>query len=937
MRPAHGAPEMFAASLSFAAPAVLLTLILLAALFYFLRVTPPRPRAWVFPPLALLFGLKPVDPTPARTPWPILLLRMAIAAAIIGAMAGPLWNALRGSVGQGALVLLIDDGWAAAPNWERRIAFARDKIIANANRAVAIKPMSSGGLDIIAADARQAQEKLRALRPQPYAPTHQGVLEALQRFWGSNRDAEIIWVADGLDLAGASAFAKDLAQAAGAPAIAIVADAATPRAIVSAQSETQGLSATLARADVSGAPTGRLKALDSRGRMIAEKDFDFAASNEAKVLFELPVEIANDVTSLAIAGENTAGAVNLLDGRWRRRRVALYAGGSAETAQPLLAPQYYLSRALSPFAELREAKAAANEPIQNLLDENPSVFILADAVVAPGEAHDRLAQFVADGGVLVRFAGTRLAATGDDLAPVALRRGGRTLGGALSWDQPKHLAPFDKDSPFFGLNIPDEVTVSRQVLAEPDPGLDAKTWARLADGTPLVSAARRGKGLLVLFHVTADTTWSDLPISGLFIDMLRRLLAQAGASTPQDGVSGAAPKNAPSLPPYRTLDGFGVLGPPPASATPAPIDFAGPGDSAHPPGFYGDAQNAVAINALKPGQILTPASYAGLRIVSEGLNLQPPLDLRPWLLGFALLGFLADGLIALLRGGLGWRRPGAAMATMLAVALLFGLAAPGDSRAQSAQIPSSADQAAALQTRLAYVITGDVAADETSRAGLATLAKVLARRTSAQPGDPVGLDPAHDDLSFYPLIYWPIVASQPMPPPATAARIAAYMQNGGTMLFDTRDALNATQGGPPTPEAKWLQTLLAGVDVPEMEPVPRDHVVTKSFYLLDGFVGRTDMGQTWIEALPARDANDRVTRPVRAGDSVSPIIIASNDLAAAWALDDEGRPLYPLTPGTARQREMALRGGVNLVMYALTGNYKADQVHAKDLLERLSR
>jgi len=126
------------------------------------------------------------------------------------------------------------------------------------------------------------------------------------------------------------------------------------------------------------------------------------------------------------------------------------------------------------------------------------------------------------------------------------------------------------------------------------------------------------------------------------------------------------------------------------------------------------------------------------------------------------------------------------------------------------------------------------------------------------------------------------------------------------------------------------------VDVPELEPVPRDHVLTKTFYLLDRIVGRTAVGQTWIEALPPADASDR-GRPARAGDGVSPIVIASDDLAAAWASDTEGRPLYPLIPGGARQRELALRSGINLVMYTLTGNYKADQVHAKDIIERLTR
>ena len=70
---------------------------------------------------------------------------------------------------------------------------------------------------------------------------------------------------------------------------------------------------------------------------------------------------------------------------------------------------------------------------------------------------------------------------------------------------------------------------------------------------------------------------------------------------------------------------------------------------------------------------------------------------------------------------------------------------------------------------------------------------------------------------------------------------------------------------------------------------------------------------------------------------MSPIIITSNDLAAAWAVDRLGSPLFPLVPGEPRQREMAFRTGVNLVMYVFTGNYKADQVHIPALLERLGQ
>ena len=119
--------------------------------------------------------------------------------------------------------------------------------------------------------------------------------------------------------------------------------------------------------------------------------------------------------------------------------------------------------------------------------------------------------------------------------------------------------------------------------------------------------------------------------------------------------------------------------------------------------------------------------------------------------------------------------------------------------------------------------------------------------------------------------------------------------------------------------------------------MPRDHVLTKTFYLLRDFPGRFASGQTWVEALPRDERRRGRSRPARAGDGVSPIIITSNDLAGAWAMRPDGQPMLPLMPGEPRQREFAFRAGVNIVMYTLTGNYKADQVHVPALLERLGQ
>ncbi|MGO8801258.1 MAG: DUF4159 domain-containing protein [Roseiarcus sp.] len=932
---------MIGLPLSFVAPAALVALVLLAALYLFLRVTPPRPREVLFPPLRLLLGLDPKDQTPHRTPWPLLLLRIAICAAIILAMAGPIWNAvaLPGG-GPGPLLVLIDDGWPAAPTWDRRVAAAGERLAAagRAGRPAALVPISRGDQEIAPLDPAGNAEKLRALAPAPFAPDHAGTLAAVQRFLAQNPRTEIQWIADGLDLGGASAFARRLAELAKEGGVTVLTDRASPLGLASVDNLAGALQARVLRADANGRPKGVLRALDAKGLTIGEAPFDFGAERVATAQFDLPIELRNDVARVIVADERSAGAVALLDERWKRRRVAIASGASADIAQPLLAPNYYLARALAPFADIREWHDSATDPVISLLAEKPAVLALADMSLAGGPAHDALAKFVDDGGVLIRFAGARLAATTDDLTPTALRHGGRTLGGALSWETPKKLAPFDRDSPFAGLVAPDEVTISRQVLAEPGPGLAEKTWARLADGTPLVTADRRGKGLIVLFHVTADTTWSNLPLSGLFVDMLRKIVALAGQTPPdKQAASGAGAAKAASLAPVRTLDGFGALGAPPVTAMPIAASFSGVADAAHPPGFYGSPDAMTAVNALDPSQELTAASYAPLNVEAGALAVAAPIDLRPWLLGAAFVGLLADTLASLwLGGGFGLRRAARIAAALLILLACAGVPINGRAVAAEQTTISQRDMDAALSIHLAYVVTGDAAVDETSRAALANLSQVLTQRTSLSPGDPVGLDPARDELSFYPLIYWPVVAARPQPEAQAVTRVAAYMKNGGTLIFDTRDALTARPGGPATPEGLWLQKLLAGVDVPELEPVPADHVVTKSFYLIDGFVGRTTIGQTWIEALPPPDPSDTSVHPARAGDGVSPIVITSNDLAGAWAADADGQPRFPLIPGGARQRELSLRGGVNLVMYTLTGNYKADQVHARDLIERLS-
>jgi hypothetical protein len=509
--------------------------------------------------------------------------------------------------------------------------------------------------------------------------------------------------------------------------------------------------------------------------------------------------------------------------------------------------------------------------------------------------------------------------------------------------------------------VPQDVTVSRQVLADPTQlGPDVKVWARLADGTPLVTASALGDGQLVLFHVTANSDWSNLPLSGLFVEMLRRIstlgrLGGTGESTAADASGGnASVSEASVLAPVQLLDGFGVLKPPPPTAQAISVaDLPNLTPSAeHPPGYYGAQGSPRAFNLIAPDTVLRPLPglpASAQRHAYEGQSMTP---LKPWLLATALGLLFADilAVVLLQMGGLALRGPvrrAARAAGALAIGVMLVQGMPNQAEAQSATgvrdpvTMSAKDWLAVKATSkvtFGYVVTGNPEIDEISRSGLMGLGKVLTLRTAVEPGEPIGVNIIDDEIAFFPILYWPVPADASALPEETLAKIDAYMKQGGMIIFDTRDfgqgvplgfSLQSGAGG------TALQRLLGRLDIPRLEPVPDDHVLTKAFYLLRTFPGRWDGGQLWVEA----GMNDSLdgSRTARRADGVSSILVTSNDFAAAWAMDERGRPLYPTVPGGESQREMAYRTGINIVMYALTGNYKADQVHVPALLERLGQ
>ncbi len=911
---------------AFTQPWLLLALAGLPVLWLLLRVTPPAPRALRFPAIAFLFGLHPPDETPARTPLWLIILRMVIAALIIVGLARPVFNPTADLSGSGPLVLVIDDGWAAARHWAEREAVL-DGLLVQAQRegrSVILLPTAPDAQGQPAAasnllPAAEARRLARGLQPKPWPVDRAAALAAVDRLAVSG-SAHVVWLSDGLDDGNATALADKLQRLGRLDLLDDGADGGAgglARLLLPPESDGTSLIARLRRPGRDGIDVAVISASGEDGALIARAPLSFAPGEDiATVRIDLPIELRNRIARLSVEGEASAGAVVLLDERWRRRPVGLIAAGPLEDAQPLLSELYYLQRALEPFTELRRGA------VDTLLQRELAILVLPDAAPLSEQDHARVRAWVERGGLLLRFAGPRLAEaeaqpTDDDpLLPVRLRGGGRSLSGVLTWDEPARLAPFPDNRPLAGLDLSEDVLIQRQVLAEPAFDLGEKTWARLSDGTPLVTAAQRGEGWVVLVHTTANNDWSNLPLSGLFVDMLRRIVAVSqGVAT--DGQTETA------LPPIEILDGFGRLGAP-APTTLALDDAtreAGLVTPRHPPGYYGAAGVRRAHNLASANPALTPLGSLPAGVNRATYSRERETDLKPWLLSAALLLLLFDLGIALVMRGLlsrvAWR--GAAVVLLLATLPLPKAWAQTGDEVRALE--------ATLQTHLAYVVTGVPAVDEISRAGLDGLTRVLQQRTSVEAGRPLPIDLTRDELAFFPLLYWPVTPEQRDLSEIAARNVNTFLRSGGTILFDLREPGVGTQVlGRTTRAGQSLQRLTRDLEIPPLAPVPPGHVLTKAFYLMQDFPGRFTDGALWLDAAETQ-----------INDGVASVLIGSNDWAGAWAANEFGQFLLPVIPGGERQREMAYRFGVNLAMYAMTGNYKADQVHVPFILERLGQ
>lgn len=897
-------------------PLALLGLLSLPVFWWLQSALPPEPVQRMFPPLKLLRGLDTEAAVPQSIPLWLKLLRLLMVALFVLGLSQPVWNPPKQETqSTRPLLLIMDDGWAAAPSWSQRkqaaqALLAQAQLAKRSTALVFASDAEQSETPIALTDPQVLRKALNAHQPVGYAPDR----AKLSRWLGNSQDKgslpadrDTVWMASGVDTGSAKTLVDFLSRSSDVTVMGL--DAPTPVLLTKIVTAPGGLSVHVRRLSGQSAWSGSLLARGQDGQIIFRQDAQMkAGETQADIVVKIPLELRNRVRTVALDGAKSAASVHLLDNRWVRPRVGLLGGGPANNDQPLLSQRFYLQKALSEVAEVQDI-----DPNDLSQDLPPIIVLLDDGLTTP-LVQARLHAFLDKGGLLIRFAGPRLAAHSDSLLPVPLRQGGRLLGSSMGWETPQQLAPFPKNSPFYGLDNNVEANVRQQVLAQAGPGLADHVWASLADGTPLVTSARKGKGRIVLFHVSAAPDASDLPLSGLFVDMLKRLLPLAGSSDVK-----AAQDLPAGLELQQVEDGFGTLRTPSGKTGVLTVEAVqAPPNAQFPAGVWSREGISRVRNALDHVSVSPlPTLPAGFKV--KGMHAKPPLALAPWIFLTLIIMIALDSIAILWLGGK-LQLPGRKAVAMMLVgmmALPVMLTGP-QARAQEPKSPYDMLDV----TRLAYVMTGDSQIDAMSEAGLRGLSNVLNERTTVEPGPPAAINLERDDLHVVSFLYWPVTKETKLSDTAIA-RLNAYLKDGGMLVLDTQDGgLRAAAAGGADPA---LRSLFDQLDIPLMEPLPPDHVLTRTYYLLHDFPGRYAGGKVWVEA-------DRAGSSL---DGVSSLIVGSADWAAGWGEDANGNPVAGLSNEIKNQRELSQRFGVNLVMYALAGNYKADQVHVPALLERL--
>lgn len=877
--------------IGFTMPWALLSLFSLPFLWYLMHTRRPRARFVRFPAIRLLLELPQHEATPKTAPWYHVLIRLLGISALFIALAGPYWqapNTPSTSIQKQPVLIILQNDWQAFGQWEGQQAAVRKTLerLTQENRLALIIPtLQTKNIPQEFTAASPWQSFSTKIVPHASSMDWDDFQKRLKNALAlSSSPIDVLWIGPRTQrqdqdlraiLADQTVF-YDYSD----PAL------STPKAVLHAVERHQdGYEIRY-----SAAPQTPLSISlrDEKNQALWSAPLPMIEDLQSKAVINVPPALRPQARSLLLGNHPHPAAQHHLTDQWRDQHILLLAPNNQ--GQTLTDPAYYLKTALAPYVQVSRNNSVPN-------DFSP-YHIIMDSAQRPLSARDeqRLAQWVQAGGTFIRFGHSHFQPDrlNSPLNVTPLRPHLRYFSGSLSWEKTGLLAPFPADGPFYTLETSDKVNVQQHQLPRAPLPPDVAIWARLQDNSPLITARRSGQGQLVQFYIAPLADWSNLIYAGTFESLLIRTLQQA--HRPQDGMQNDRP-----LVPHAFFTPQGSLAP--LSTTLSIPSLRIPDLTTKmpsqdtPAGLYaqGSVQYYYSLGAFT---VLPNSAPTALPWQTAQLAV---LFLQGWFLMIAFICLVLDSLFSNHR----LRRS--------SVVILLALYATPLSAADPTPLSAKTYEALS-QMRLAYVESGQPPIDHAVNRGLLGLSRVMRQRTSVHLAAPHTFDPNQEDPSLYPLIYWPL--PEPLADLSIPAqkRLKSYLQNGGMIIFDTL--------GKARPQA--ISSLTNQLSLSTLAPIDTDHILTRTFYLLSQFPGQYDHPKLWAE----QNNNSNL-------DGVSSVLIGQNSWAYAWARDDNNKPLYPVIPNGEDQREYAYRSGINMVLYALSGHYKGDQVHMPAILQRL--
>ena len=853
-------------------PLFLILLVLLPFLWRFLRHMPPAPRRVFFGGTMLLQQKAMRSEKKKHNVWLLLLRLLAVALMIVAASQPRLFDDTvppSTATSDTPPLLIMDLDWASGQNFAAMQEQAVTWLDGHGAPVLLMSstPTTRGSLlPPQLMSERAARRWVQQQVPRAWFNDY----EEAQSLLASVRASRVMWVTHDMAQGGKKEFADFLA-AKGDLTIAL-----TPLPSLAIVGQPRDGAPATAIADVKSRDDSLARALsfaNHKGRNQTTVTISGSAAIDMPPLLK-----TREPTAELIVSDQRHAAARLLFARalpsWR---LGIIAG---RQVSPLLEESHYITQASVRFS------SPLTGTVQSLQQQS-RVIIRTDNVTLTPEQEESLTQWVADGGHLIRFAGSRLYHLADNqpyahFALTPLQQGELSERAALP------LLPFAQTSPLFDVSIPSDLTLTPHLLLREQPDSPIEIWAQLEGGIPWIVSRSHHKGRETLVLTTANTEWSDLVLSPLFPPLLERLTAVQTSFVADNTAASSGEWQA-----LVTLNGYGERTPHDDSFF-ASFDTTDAPSAAHPPGLYRHRLNGITVAHNLGDHIddLTPFSDfpASARFAHDGNSTQPIIDLAPYLALVALLLWLMD--LWLLR--------------FLSYLILVLIVLPSPSWGD---ISDDGWRAASHPT---IGIISQTTVPSWLHQALKGISDTTSQRTTTDMATPRIVDLQSDTLPLYPMLYWRFADGMKPLDKNQAARLNRYMEQGGILLLDVSD---------------WegdVTTMTRHLVIPPLVPMPYDHALTRAFYLLER-APNFNSQDVWLSRQP---------HPLH--DHVSPVIVLNHDYARMWLAYHVSRhSSSPFAAPPAASVDGAVRFGVNLILYGLTGQYKKDQVHLDIILKRL--